>query len=583
MKGTGGMKVVLLMCLGIFVCMLDSTIMNITLPAIQDSLHTSLETSSWMLNVYTMTIAVLAIPMARFAEMFGRNKFYLFGIFIFGFGSALCGLATTGDFLITARFIQSFGAAILIPSSMVIGIAAMPLEKRTLPLTLLGATQGLATALGPTVGGIITEKLSWHWVFYVNVPICLLAMIGAFFILTLKKESRIKSKIDWLGLLFSIAAIFPLNLVLIKGNTWGWDSMQAMVCYFITIISIVLFIIAEKKSKSPMVNLILFKDRLFTGSVVTVTTGFIFLIGVMVLLPQFLTNFQHKTELQAALLVTPVSAAIFVFSNFAGLLTKKIGFTIPVILGFGIMGIAYYLLHNLSIHSTSSQIILLCGLLGFGFSFVISSATIASTSSFEGEMLTASQSVFSMLRQVGVVLAVAIFVAGLTNNIQDKKQNVVHFAAQKLEKLDLPQSAKEKILSETKKSINKEKQNFKANQEEISTTERQKLIDGNVEKVLASMPEDQRALAKETVYKQVEKQVDEEITHNKKLIKTYGSQVTAYALNTISTSFADLYKTSIPFVLICCFTGFIFRGKRRSKLVSGVKQLQTNEKVNKVL
>ncbi|MGZ6540268.1 MAG: MFS transporter, partial [Bacteroidia bacterium] len=140
MKEMGGMKVVLLMCLGVFVCMLDSTIMNITLPAIQDSLHTSLETSSWMLNVYTMTIAVLAIPMARFAEMFGRNKFYIVGLFIFGLGSALCGLAESGNFLIGARFIQSFGAAILIPCSMVIGIAAMPLEKRMLPLTLLGAT-----------------------------------------------------------------------------------------------------------------------------------------------------------------------------------------------------------------------------------------------------------------------------------------------------------------------------------------------------------------------------------------------------------------------------------------------------------
>jgi EmrB/QacA subfamily drug resistance transporter len=571
MKGTGGMKVVLLMCLGIFVCMLDSTIMNITLPAIQDSLHTSLETSSWMLNVYTMTIAVLAIPMARFAEMFGRNKFYIVGLFVFGLGSALCGLATNGDYLIAARFIQSFGAAILIPCSMVIGIDAMPLEKRTLPLTLLGATQGLATSLGPTVGGIITEKLSWHWVFYVNVPICLLAIGGAFLILTIKNESRVKSKIDWFGLLFSVSAIFPLNLVLIKGNTWGWDSPQAFGCYVIMVLSIVLFIIAEKKSTVPMVNLTLFKDRLFTGSVVTVTTGFIFLIGVMVLLPQFLTNFQHKTELQAALLVTPVSAAIFVFSQIAGLLTKKVGFTIPVMFGFAMMGIAYYLLHNLNIHSTSGQIILLCSLLGFGFSFVISSATIASTSSFEGEMLTASQSVFSMLRQVGVVLAVAIFVAGLTTTIHDKKQVVVHFAAQKLEKLDVPQSAKEKIFNETKKSISAEKQNHKANQTIISKAERQQLINSNVEKALSSIPEEQRAVAKEMVYKQVEKQVDEEINHKGKLVKTYGVQVGDYALKTISSSFADLYKKSIPFVLICCLTGFIFREKRRKNLVNAVK------------
>lgn len=565
MKGMGGIKVVLLMCLGIFVCMLDSTIMNITLPAIQDSLGTTLETSLWMLNVYTMTIAVLAIPLARFAEMFGRNKFFIIGLLIFGLGSALCGLADSGEFLIAARFVQSLGAAILIPCSMVIGIAAMPIEKRVLPLTLLGATQGLSTALGPTAGGIITEKLSWHWVFYVNVPICILAITASFLILKVKNESRVNTSIDWYGLFFSVLAIFPLNLVLIKGNAWGWDSSQAIVCYLVTAVSFVLFIIAEKKSKAPMVNLNLFRDRLFTGSVVIVTTGFIFLIGVMVLLPQFLTNFQHKTELQAALLITPVSAAIFVFSNFAGLLTKKIGYTIPVMLGFGIMGIAYYLLHNLSIHSTAKEIILLCSMLGLGFSFVISSATIASTSSFEGEMLTASQSVFSMLRQVGVVLAVAIFVAGLTNNVDDKKQDVVQFAEKKLQGLEVPDAAKMSILSETKKAINGEGESQKVSPSLITESERQQLVDANVQKALAAIPENQRSEAvQQQIHKNVEIKVNQEIAKTGTIVRDYSKEVENFAQERISSSFAELYKTSIPFVLLCIFTGFIFR-ERRSK------------------
>ncbi|WP_462408717.1 MFS transporter [Neobacillus sp. Marseille-QA0830] len=559
------MKVVLLMCVGIFVCMLDSTIMNITLPAIQDSLHTSLETSSWMLNVYTMTIAVLAIPMARFGEMFGRNKFYMIGLLVFGGGSALCGLADSGEFLIIARFVQSLGAAILIPCSMVIGIDAMPIEKRVLPLTLLGATQGLATALGPTVGGFITEKLSWHWVFYVNVPICLAAVAAAFFILTLKNENRVKSAIDWFGLVFSVSAIFSLNLVLIKGNTWGWDSTAAVICYMITVISVGLFIIYEKKAKAPMVNLALFKDRLFTGSVVIVTAGFIFLIGVMVLLPQFLTSFQHKSELEAALLVTPVSAAIFVFSNVAGLLSRKIGYTIPVLLGFAIMGTAYYLLHRLNLHSTTSEIILLCSLLGLGFSFIISSATIASTSSFEGEMLTASQSVFSMLRQVGVVLAVAIYVAGLTNNIHDKKTEVVQYAMKELNQLDLPESAKKEIFIETKKMINEETASRKETPKIISERERRQIVDENIQKALAAVPENQRSSVKEKISQQIEKQVDQEMSKQVNSITAYSKKVENFAEQRISTSFAETYKSSIPFVFFCCLTALVFRTKKQSK------------------
>jgi hypothetical protein len=276
-----------------------------------------------------------------------------------------------------------------------------------------------------------------------------------------------------------------------------------------------------------------------------------------------LTNFQHKTELQAALLVTPVSASIFVFSNIAGLLIRKIGFTIPVMLGFGIMGIAYYLLHNLNIDSTSKEIILLCSLLGIGFSFVISTATIASSSSFEGEMLTASQSVFSMLRQVGVVLAVAIFVAGLTNNIHHKKQDVLHYAAKKLEKLDVLATAKEKILTETKKEINGDHQSDKADPVLVTKEERQQIIDVNVQKALSAIPEVQRNAAKESVYKKVEEQVDGEIAQKTKSVIDYSKMVSNYAKTKIASSFADLYKASIPFVLICCFSGMIFREKRK--------------------
>lgn len=571
MKEIGGMKVVLLMCLGTFICMLDSTIMNITLPAIQNDLNTTLETSSWMLNVYTITIAVLAIPLARFAEMFGRNKFYLAGLFIFGFGSTLCGLATSGDFLIAARFVQSLGAAILIPCSMIIGIAAMPLEKRLVPQTLLGATQGLSTALGPTVGGIITEKLSWHWVFFVNVPICLLAIFGGFLILTLKKETRIRAKIDWWGLLFSTMAIFPLNLVLIKGNTWGWGSSQAMICYVVTVISTVLFIAIEKKVKAPMVNLDLFKHRLFTGSVLIVIFGFIFLVGVTVLLPQFLTNFQHKTELQAALLITPISAAIFVFANIAGLIVRKIGFMFPVIFGFFTMGLAYYLLQNLSIHSTSADVIILCSLLGLGFSFVISSATLGSSSSFEGEMLTASQSVFSMLRQVGVVLAVAIFVASLTNNINDKKHEVIDYAAKKVETLKVPQAAKEKILNETNQAINSSEKSKKANPALVTAAERRQMIDANVKKALSALHEQQRSTQKEIIYKKVEQQVDQDIAHKEAIVQAYSRQVENFAQQRISSSFGEIYRISTPFVLICAMFGIVFNKRRRKNAVPVVK------------
>ncbi|MFP3727872.1 MFS transporter [Priestia filamentosa] len=565
MQKKNEMTIVLLMCLGVFICMIDSTIMNITLPAIQDDFHSTLETSSWMLNVYTMTIAVLAIPMARFADMFGRNKFYLFGLLVFGLGSLLCGLSTSPYFLILSRFIQSIGAAILIPLSMVIAVGVMPLEKRALPLTLLGATQGLSTALGPTVGGIITEKINWHWVFYINVPICVIGIAMCTYLLPLRQEKRMEAKVDWLGLILSTSALFAAALVLIKGNTWGWTSGTALTCYLISIVSLILFIVIEKKVQDPMINLSLFKDRQFLGSVLIASTGFVFLIGVMVLLPQFLTNFQGKTELEAALLVTPVSAAIFIFSQIAGLLVKKVGFVIPVILGFAIMGIAYYLLEGLTITSTTSEIIMLCALLGTGFSFIIATATIASTSTFEGELLTASQSVFSMLRQIGVVLAVAIFVGGLTNKIEQNQDTVIKYASHQLNQLHIKEDEKNQVLQHTKNII----YSSEGQSEDITPLSKKQidlLVIKKSENILEQMPVEKREISKPLVYKQVYKEVNEQQAQ----IEEYSKKVNDYGVKKVASSFSGLYKAALPFVLICAFIALIFR-KRKIESVPQVR------------
>ncbi len=562
-------KILLLMCLGIFICMIDSTIMNITLPAIQEDLHTTLETSSWMLNVYTMTIAVLAIPMARFADMFGRNKFYLLGLIVFGLGSLLCGLSMSANFLLIARFTQSLGAAILIPLSMVIGVGIMPTEKRMISLTLLGATQGLSTALGPTIGGIITEKLDWHWVFYVNIPICMIGVIACVFLLPLKQEKTVKAKIDWGGLIFSTIALFTATLVLIKGNSWGWTSQEALICYLTSIISLVLFIVIEKRVQDPMIKLSLFQDRQFLGSVLTVSAGYVFLIGVMVLLPQFLTRFQGKTELEAALLVTPVSAAIFFFSQLAGLLVKKVGFIVPVILGFLIMGSAYYLLENLSINSTTTEIITLCTLLGVGFSFIIATATIASTSSFEGELLTASQGVFSMLRQVGVVLAVAIFVGGLTNKIDQNQDKVMRYAQTQLNQLNIEKAEQTKVLRHTKNVLYSDKEHVEEDSQ-FSKKQIDRMINQDAEDILKDMPLNKRKVAKPLIYKQVSEKIEKKQTE----IDKYSKKVNEYGTDKIASSFSNLYKSTVPFVFVCAFLGFTFRKKNQNKIVT--EQLKIN-------
>ena len=570
MEQSKGIKIVFLMCLGIFLCMIDTTIMNIALPAIQASINTSLEKMSWILNVYTMTIAVLAIPLGRIADIFGKAKMYIIGLIVFGGGSVLCAFANTGDFLIFSRFIQSIGAAILFPTSMVIGVSAVPLAKRHIALSILGITQGLSAAIGPVIGGLITQNLGWRWVFFVNIPICVVGIVLCFIMLQIKNEERVVSKIDWIGLVLSSSVIFFFTLVLVKGNTWGWLSGLAWVCYMTSIISFLLLILVERKVAAPMVNLQLFKDRTFVGASIVVILSNLFLIGVTVLLPTFLTKMQHRTEIEAAFLVTPISAMIFVVSPLSGMLIKKFGKTFIILSGFIVMSVAYYWLQLIGVDSTSKDIIVPCMILGVGYGLVVGPITILSASSFEGELLTASQSVVSMLRQVGIVLAVAIFVSTLTHNLSINKEKVYRYAEEKVRNIHVDQDEQARILQITKENI--QNKNFESNTEKkqsednfgLSKEQKDKLIHEKVNEALSSVPIEYREVKREEITKQVTKEIEEKEKKVGEEILAFSSDVNHYAENKMAMSFTDLYKVSAPIILICGLVSLVFyEGKFR--------------------
>jgi len=563
-----GFKIVFLMCLGIFLCMIDTTIMNIALPAIQTDVSTSLEKMSWILNVYTMSIAVLAIPLGRVADIFGKAKLYIIGLIVFGVGSALCALANTGDFLIFSRFIQSIGAAVLFPTSMVIGVSAVPMAKRHVALGILGVTQGLSAAIGPVLGGIITQNLGWRWVFFVNLPICIIGVVLCFIMLKIKNEERVVAKIDWTGLLLSSFAIFFFTLVLVKGNTWGWLSNFAWICYIISAISFTIFILVERKVTSPMINLLLFKDRTFVGASIVVILSNLFLIGVTVLLPTFLTKIQHRSEIEAAFLVTPISAMIFLVSPFGSLIMKKLGKVRVILVGFIVISFAYYCLQMIGVDSTSKEIIIPCMILGVGYGLVVGPITILTASSFEGELLTASQSVVSMLRQIGIVLAVAIFVSGLTHNLSINKENVYRYAEEKVHELQIDKVEQEQILTVTKERIqnkdlesNIEKKHGTENMG-ISQQQKENIIKEKVNNALNEVPVEYREIKRLEITNQVTKVVEEKIEGIKKEIDSFSDDISHYAEKEMAKSFTDLYKVSVPIILLCSLVAVMFRNRK---------------------
>ncbi|MEK4626614.1 MFS transporter [Priestia sp. FSL P4-0332] len=569
MNESNNLKIVFLMSMGIFLCMVDTTIMNIALPAIQSDLQTTLEQMSWVLNIYTISIAVFSIPLGRVADIFGKAKIYILGLLIFGIGSLLCAFADSGEFLICSRFLQSVGAAILFPTSMVIGVSSVSMEKRTKALAILGVTQGLSAALGPAIGGLITEFLGWRWVFLVNIPICILAVILCLKILPIRNEKKLPAKIDWFGLVTSSVAITLLTVGVVKGNEWGWMSYKSLTCFLGSVVFLLLFIRYERTVSDPMINLNLFKDRIFVGSALVVVISNIFLVGVTVILPTFLTKIQNKTELGAALLITPISAMIFVFSPLAPVFLKKLGKLLVILIGFILMAGSYYLLQHIDINSTSKDIIIPCMLLGIGFGILVGPVTILAASSFEGELLTASQSVTTMLRQVGIVLAVAIFVSSLNHNIKESKNNIYQYAQVQVDKLNLDNSDKEKILKKVNEDINSE--SIKVQKEDSNSTlnsyvsdkQREAIINRQVTLALNAIPEEYRETKKNEVTEQVTQAVDNNLKHIQAKISSTSKNIHQYSEKEITSSFNKLYKYSIPFILICSLFSLVFIEKRK--------------------
>ncbi|MBA1435165.1 MFS transporter [Bombilactobacillus bombi] len=297
--------IIIIMAVGTFFCMLDTTIMTIVLPEIQSGLNVSLDSLSWAVNLYTIIFATLTILFSRLAEIRGKNKYFIIGLILFTVGSILSGMSNNLSFLLFGRVVQSFGAATILPLAMTISLAQVTVEERNKIVALLGGAQGFAAALGPTIGGMIAQYYGWRWVFYINVPFLLLTIIVAPFVLPIKQETKLSEKIDLLGSILSMVMLFSLTLTLIKGNSWGWSSSTIIGLILTAIVSFILFIITELKVSEPMINLTLFKSRNFNGASLSLILCNFFLGGFAITMPTFLVKTQSKSELHAALLMTP--------------------------------------------------------------------------------------------------------------------------------------------------------------------------------------------------------------------------------------------------------------------------------------
>ncbi|WP_259672751.1 MFS transporter [Levilactobacillus brevis] len=442
---THSRRILLTMTIGIFICILDTTVMSIALPAMQSGLHTDLAHLSWALNIYTILFACLTIPLGRIADIYGRERLYLVGLSLFFLGSIASGLAPTVGFLIAGRALQSVGAAIVFPASMTIGIQSTSLAGRTQDIALLGVTQGLAAAFGPTIGGVLTQYFGWRTIFLINLPLALATLGLCLHLLDWHHTGGQHETLDIPVALTSMLAFFSLSLLLIKGNDWGWTSWRIIGLMGTCGLALALFLLIESHVAQPMMPLALFEDQQFNGAAIVTVAAGIFFVALMVILPSFFTKIQGATELQAALMITPASLMLFICSPISGFLLSKIG---PrAVIATGCLAIlSGYITLSLSNPAVYWQVSIALMLSGAGYGVIIGPVTVLAAGDFSGKLLTASQSVIGVFRQIGTSLAVAIFVSALSANISTAKITVSHHAEQDVAALTIPAKAKRDTL-----------------------------------------------------------------------------------------------------------------------------------------
>ena len=439
--------------LGMFMALLDVTIVNIAIPAIIDDLDATVSSVSWVINAYSLTLAVLFLSMGRFSDKYGQKKVFIFGLTVFALSSLACGLAPSIGWLIVFRVGQGIGGAAMTPISLAILLAAFPREKAGMAVGLWGALGAVAAAVGPTLGGLLIEYLSWHWIFFVNVPVGIVAFVLAYAVVPERKPHEHAQGVDVPGILISAAGLFCLVLALIEGNDWGWTSARIIGLFAVAVATYPLFVWWEHRTPSPMFDFHLLRIRSFTAANSAMFFIGAALGGAMFLFVIFLVTVLGYSELEAALAITPMPVTALIVAPNVGRLVDRIGPRVPAVIGSLFFFVGLMLLAQLTGESTIWDATWRVIFLGAGIGFAMPTMSAAAMGSLPPQVAGVGSGALNTLRQVGFSLGLAIVVAIFSNTIAT---NVKNGAAESVKyvqaQTQMPAQAREQIVQGLQKA-----------------------------------------------------------------------------------------------------------------------------------
>jgi EmrB/QacA subfamily drug resistance transporter len=406
-------------CVATFMLLLDITVVNVALPDIQQSLHSSFSDIQWVVDAYSLTLAAFLLTAGVIGDMFGRREVFAIGLGIFSVSSLVCGLSTTSLMLNLARAAQGVGGAIMFATALALIAGAFSGKERGTAFGIYGAVLGGAVAVGPLVGGAITSGIGWRWIFFVNVPIGVLAILVT---LTKIQESKDPNtrRVDWIGFVTFSSALFLLILALIRGNDDGWDSSLIVGLLVAAVVLLTAFVVAEWRQKDPMLDLTLFKRPAMVGVSLAALTLSASIFALFLYLTLYIQDDLGFGPLAAGVRFLPLTVLAFVVAPVAGKLTVRI--QTRYLLGFGLFLIAAGCLAMAFTHASSTWTVLLPGfiLAGFGIGTVnpvLASSAISVVPPERSGMASGTNSTF---RQVGIATGIAGLGAIFQSQLQHK-------------------------------------------------------------------------------------------------------------------------------------------------------------------
>jgi EmrB/QacA subfamily drug resistance transporter len=409
------------MCFTVLLISLDQTVLNVAFPTLVKDLHPSTSGLQWIADGYTLTNAVLLLFGGAMGDRYGRRRIFLLGVAVFGVGSLACALVHSTGPLIAARAVMGLGAAFLMPATLSIIASTFTGEQRARAIGIWAGVGGIGAAAGPLLGGWLLQHFWWGSVFLINVPIAVLAFIGGVMVVT---ESRAEHRphLDPVGVLLSSLGLTALTYGLIVAPTKGWGSSVVIGSFVLAAVLLVSFLVWDGRRDDPLLDLQLFKNRIFSSALAAVTAVFFAMFGVSYLLSQYIQFVQGANVFGVGLRFLPLAIGSLISSNIAARLTFQFGLRSIMLIGMVLVTAGLAVFATVSADSGFTPVAIAFGLIGMGIGLVIAPGSNAIIGTLPPGKVGAGSGLRSMVQLLGGSFGVAIVGSLATSRYQSEIQ-----------------------------------------------------------------------------------------------------------------------------------------------------------------